>query len=152
MTSMTDQPRSIDDHIECLARLTGAPGSFVEQVRALFTGKGISLDTDATPFLKALEEAFRREENIRASSTRAKSQLARLRDNFRKVGQAYVDQLSQLRRVQGSPRDQTRKKQREASADRPDGVRVTVTGDHRSLVTRTVREQLPMVPGPKEPQ
>ena len=31
-------------------------------------------------------------------------------------------------------------------------TRIAVQGDHRSLVTRTEREQLPMVPGPEEPQ
>lgn len=149
---MTDQPKSIDEQIQCLARLTGAPGSFVEQVRALFTSKGIPLNTDATPFLKALEEAFRREENIRASSVRAKHQIAKLRDNFRKVGQAYVDQLSQLRRIQSSLQAQSRRLRKKRPADRLRGTRVTITGDHRSLVTRTVKEQLPMVPGPEEPQ
>jgi hypothetical protein len=149
---MTDQPKSIDEQIQCLARLTGAPGSFVEQVRALFTAKGIPLDTDATPFLKALEEAFRREENIRASSTHAKAQMAKLRDNFRKVGEAYVNQLSQLRRLQSSLQEQSRRLQSKLAPKRQSATRVTIAGDHRSLVTRTVREQLPMVPGPKEQQ
>jgi len=149
---MTDQPKSIDEHIDCLARLTSAPVSFVDQVRELFTSKGISLDTDAAPFLKALEEAFRREENIRASSVRAKNQMSKLRDNFRRVGEAYVDQLSQLRRLQSSLRDQSRRLRGQTAKKKPATTRVTITGDHRSLVTKTVREQLPMVPGPKDPQ
>jgi len=149
---MSYQPKSIEEHIDCLARLTDAPGSFVEQVRALFTSKGIALDTDATPFLKALDEAFRREENIRASSLRAKDSITKLRDNFRKVGEAYVDQISQLRRVQSSLKEQSRKLRSKVSAQRTTSTRVTISGDHRSLVTKTVREQLPMVPGPKEPQ
>jgi hypothetical protein len=149
---MTQQPKSLDDHIRCLARLTGAPGSFVEQVRALFTSKGIPLHTDAEPFLTALEEAFRREENIRASSVRAKEQMAKLRDNFRKVGQAYVDQLSQLRRLQSSLQQQSRRLQKKSPRKKQRSTQIGVTGNHRSLVTRTEREQLPMVPGPKEPQ
>lgn len=147
---MTDQLRSIDDQIDCLARLTGAPGSFVQQVRALFTSKGISLDTDAKPFLRALEEAFRREETIRAGSAHAKSQIVRLRENFRRVGKAYVEQLSQLRRGPSQPPVRGGKPARQPG--QPTTTRVTVSGDHRSLVTRTIREQLPMVPGPKEPQ
>jgi hypothetical protein len=149
---MSYQPKSIEDHIECLARLTDAPGSFVDQVRALFTSKGISLDTNATPFLKALDEAFRREENIRASSLRAKEQIIKLRDNFRKVGEAYVDQISQLRRLKTSLKDQSRRLRAKISPQRTSATRVTIPGDHRSLVTKTVREQLPMVPGPKEQQ
>jgi hypothetical protein len=151
---MTDPPRSIADHIDSLARLTGAPVAFVDQVRALFTDKGISLETDAEPFIHALEEAFKREENIRTSSARAKSQLMKLRDNFRKVGQAYVEQLSQLKKVQGALKKQEMRPAKRRTAPKPsqDAVRVTVKGDHRSLVTRTIREELPMVPGPKEPQ
>jgi len=149
---MTHQPKSIQDHIECLARMTGASDSFIEQVEALFTSKGISLETDATPFLQALDEAFRREENIRAGSLHAKHQIEKLRDNFRKVGQAYVDQLAQLRRLQSSLQHQSRRLQKKPSGPRSSQTRVTVTGDHRSLITRTVREQPPMVPGPKEPQ
>lgn len=149
---MNHPPRSIDEHIECLARLTGAPPSFVQQVRALFTSKGISLDTDATPFLKALEEAFRREENIRTSSVRARDQLAKLRNSFRKVGEAYVDQLSQLRRLQSSLRGKARPSPRKPSSKQLSRTRVTITGNHRSLITRTEREQPLMVPGPDEPQ
>ena len=70
---MTFEPKSIADHIDCLARLTGAPRSFVLQVKDLFGRKGISLETDASPYLAALEEAFRREESIRTSARRARS-------------------------------------------------------------------------------
>ena len=65
---MNFQPKSICDHIECLSRLTGAPDAFITQVKALFAKKGISLNADASPYLKALEEAFRREESIRATT------------------------------------------------------------------------------------
>ena len=54
--------KSIGDEIEMLAKLTGAPPEFVEQVRALFLNKAISLDEDATPYSAALEEAFVRAE------------------------------------------------------------------------------------------
>jgi hypothetical protein len=150
---MTYDPKSIEEQIRCLARLTGAPGSFVDQVRALFVSKGIPLDTDATPFVEALEDAFRREETIRASSARARRQMAKLRDDFRKVGRAYVDQLSQLRRLQSSLKEQSRRLRGKPPRQRKQrATRVAVQGDHRSLVTRTEREQLPMVPGPEEPQ
>jgi hypothetical protein len=124
---MTYQPKSIEEHIDCLARLTDAPGYFVEQVRALFTSKGISLDTDA-------------------------NHITKLRDNFRKVGEAYVDQISQLRRLQSSLKEESRRLRTKVAPQRTTPTRVTISGDHRSLVTKTVREQLPMVPGPKEPQ
>ena len=125
----------------------------MDQVRALFLSKGIPLDTDATPFVEALEDAFRREETIRAGAARAKRQIAKLRDDFRKVGRAYVDQLSQLRRLQTSLQEQSRRlRGKKRGQPRKGATRIAVQGDHRSLVTRTEREQLPMVPGPEEPQ
>ena len=142
------EPQSIGDHIECLARMTGAPLTFVDQVQALFLAKGISLDTAATPFVEALDEAFRREEQIRNSTYRARRNLAALQQNFEKVGRAYVDQLSGKKRAQS----QTPSGRRPRRGPTPKTTQVTIRGDHRTLVTRTEREELPMVPGPDEPQ
>lgn len=151
---MTGQPKTIEDHIQCLARVTGAPHSFIDQVRSLFTSKGIPLASRAQPFISALDEAFRREEHIRASSHTVQNQLARIRENFRRVGRAYVDQLSQLRRLHSSVQEQSRRLRKKLPSIRQDQqtTRVMIKGDHRSLVTRPVMEQWPMVPGPKEEQ
>ena len=149
---MMNQPRSIEDHIECLARLTGAPLAFVDQVRNLFISKGIPLATEATPFLEAMEEAFRREETIRASSHHARQNLSNIHDNFRKVGKAYVEQLSQLKKIQSSLQKQSRRLRTKMGKRRGDVTHVTISGDHRSFVTRPEREELPMVPGPSEVQ
>ncbi len=144
---MRHEPRSIAEHIECLARLTGAPLSFVDQVRALFTTKGISLDAEATPFLEALDEAFRREEHIRANTFRARQELARMQENFGRVGRSYVEQHSRPRE------DALRKgRARSASPRSPRTTQVTIRGDHRTYIARTEREELPLVPGPREPQ
>lgn len=152
--SMTGQPKSIEDHIQRLAGLTGAPHVFIDQVRSLFTSKGIPLASAARPFIKALDEAFRREEHIRASSHTVQHQLARLRENFRRVGRAYVDQLSQLRRLHSSVQEHTLRLRKKPPSTRQgqQRSRIMIKGDHRSFVTAPVREQLPMVPGPKEPQ
>ncbi len=151
---MTGQPKSIEDHIQCLARLTGAPHTFIDQVRSLFTSKGIPLISEARPFIKALDEAFRREEHIRASSHTVQHQLTRIRENFRKVGRAYVDQLSQLRRLHSSVQEQSRRLRKKPPSIRQgrETSRVMIKGDHRSFVTSPVREQIPMVPGPKDQQ
>lgn len=148
-----EQPRSIEDHIRCLARLTGAPHTFIDQVRSLFTSKGIPLASMAGPFVKALDEAFRREEHIRGSSHTVQHQLASMRENFRRVGKAYVDQLSQLRRLHSSLQEQSQRLRRKLLTRRGrETSRVMIKGDHRSFVTAPEREQIPMVPGPKEPQ
>jgi len=139
---MIQAPRSIADHIDCLARLTGAPVTFIDQVRALFMSKGISLDTLADPFISALDEAFRREETIRMTAYRARQNLSTMQGNFRKIGRAYVDHV--IKKAAG--------KQRPRVPSTGKSTRVTIRGDHRTLVTRTEREELPMVPGPEELQ
>jgi hypothetical protein len=151
---ITAEPKSIEDHIQCLARLTGAPHTFIDQVRSLFTSKGIPLASEAQPFIRALDEAFRREEHIRASSHTAQYQLSRIRENFRRVGRAYVDQLSQLRRLHSSVQEHSRRLRKKLPSIRQSHqtTRVMIKGDHRSFVTAPVREQYPMVPGPKEEQ
>jgi hypothetical protein len=142
---MEFSPKSISEHIECLARLTGAPRMFVRQVKALFTTKGISLDSDAAPYLRALDEAFRREESIRANSQRARETISRLQDDFSRIGRAYVQQLQRLKRLRSTLRGQARPHRR---GSRP----VTIQGDHRSFITRQQRDDVPLVPGPEEAQ
>ncbi len=139
---MTINPKSIAEHIDCLAKLTGAPDSFIDQVKDLFARKGISLDDEATPYLRALEEAFRREETIRSTSLRARRTVSAMQRNFTKMGQAYVRQAENLRNGQAKPAPRPMDKRRT----------VTVRGDHRSLVTRAQRELMPLVPGPSDIQ
>lgn len=149
---MIFEPKTIGEHIECLARMTGAPESFVGQVRGLFSTKGISLDEDAAPYLNALEEAFRREESIRTSSQRARQNIARLQDNFSRIGKAYVQQLEQLRKGRKDLAAPGRGDAPSATAKRKAGTELAIPGDHRTYVTRQQTEQMPMVPGPKDEQ
>jgi len=146
---MNIEPRSIADHIDCLARLTGAPQSFVLQVKELFSRKGIPLETDAEPYIAALEEAFRREESIRASARCARRNIASLHESFNKIGRSYVRQLEQKRGMHS-------KKSRRAGEHRTGrggaGSQIAIPADHRSIVTRQQRDDYPMVPGPKEKQ
>ncbi len=144
---MEYEPKSIAEQIECLARLTGAPDSFVDQVRELFARKGISLQEEATPYVKALEEAFVREENIRAGTRRARQSAARLRTDFERIGKAYVQQLERMRRAQSGLGAQRRGKQSQAQ---PESLGPEVTG--RNVVTRQQTEEMPMVPGPEDLQ
>ena len=59
--------------------------------------------------MSALEEAFRREATIRYNAERARESITRLSSNFNKIGQAYVKQVEQLRKIQSGLRDQTRR-------------------------------------------
>ncbi len=140
------EPKSISDQIDCLARLTGAPKTFVFQVRELFLRKGISLESDAAPYVKALEEAFQREESIRTSARNARNSVRRLEKSFGQLGRTYARQIEQLKRIQAGLNDQARKLR---AGKEPV---VQVRGNRRSLVTRQQNEDLPLVPGPEELQ
>ena len=142
--------KSIAEQIDCLARLTGAPTNFVDQVRQLFTRKGISLEEDSSPYVKALEEAFIREESIRACAEQARPSLASSATDFKKIGKTYVQQLERLRRVQAGLRD--RRKHSRKTGLESTTVPIDPEISERSLVTRQQHEDLPMVPGPEELQ
>ena len=131
--------KTIADQIDSLARLTGAPATFVCQVKDLFSRKGISLDADASPYLRALEEAFKREESIRTSAHRARRNIARLAENFNRIGRGYVRQLEELRRIQHGLRG------RKGAASAPREPR-------RRIMMPRVSDGLLMVPGPEEEQ
>ena len=147
---MTFEPKSIAEQIDCLARLTGAPESFVGQVRELFSKKGIPLSADASPYLKALEEAFQREEMIRTHAHRARRNIEHLAQNFTKIGRSYVKQLEQLRRIQSNLEQQHKR----LGGRRRLGRRSNEAemGNQRRLMVGKVSDELPMVPGPEEEQ
>ena len=152
---MSFEPKTIREHIECLARMTGASDSFIGQVQDLFVKRGIPLESDATPYLQALDEAFRREESIRANAQRARQNLTGLQTNFNRIGQAYVKKLEQLKKIQSGLREQKaqqRVRRIQQQRQRQSAPTVTIEGDHRTYVTRPQREDLPMVPGPSDPQ
>lgn len=140
---MTFEPKSIAEQIDSLARLTGASDTFIGQVRALFEKKGIGLDSDAAPYLSALEEAFRREENIRASTRQARESVTRMQGNFTQMGKSYVEKAKNWTATRGKA---------PATAPRPRRQPIAIQGDHRSYITQPQREDFPLVPGPKETQ
>ena len=143
------EPKTLAEQISCLAQLTGAPQTFVLQVRELFSRKGIPLDSDASPYLKALEEAFKREESIRCTTERARDNIQRLQSSFNRIGEAYVKQLAELKKLRGGTRARSRKKKADAGSS--DDVPIP-GGNHRSFVTPPQTDNFPMVPGPKEEQ
>ena len=139
-------PKSIVEQIKCLARLTGAPRSFVTQVCRLFERKGISLEADAAPYLHALEEAFTREEDIRATALRTRRNLARLTTDFKAFGAAQISRFERPGRAGSSLERQAL----ELEIDRT----MFSDGDPfaNSVVTRPQRDDVPLVPGPDDLQ
>ena len=145
------EPKTLAEQILCLAQLTGAPQSFVMQVKELFSRKGIALKSDATPYIKALEEAFRREASIRTTAEHARSNIRKLQDNFNKIGEAYVKQLAELRRLRGDSGGGAARKSKQGSSEKRDDIAIP-GGDHRSFVAPRQTDKFPMVPGPEEEQ
>jgi hypothetical protein len=142
--TMDYEPKSIDEQIDCLARLTGAPDSFVAQVRQLFTRKGISLEEDATPYVRALEEAFVREESIRAGARERGAQEANpLGQSASSLAKSYLQQMKRLRRLQSGSDAPP------AAASGDDGW---ASAAGQSVVMQPQRDDLPMVPGPDDVQ
>jgi len=141
---MTFEPKTLAEQIDCLARLTGAPRTFVLQVKELFSRKGISLQTDAAPYLRALEEAFRREETIRANAERARENITTLAQNFNRIGRSYVRQLEHLKKLRSglAPGAETRSKNRRSRVPR----------SSHEFMMKQEHDHLPMVPGPDETQ
>jgi len=121
---------SLDASIAALAADSGAPPSFVVKVRALFEGKGISLERSARPYLGALREAFRREESLRRLAER--HDLSRLDADWER-------QLAHLRSLQDALQVQAR--------------RLRAGVERLKMPPRTVlcpgSVELPFVPGPE---
>jgi ABC-type transporter Mla subunit MlaD len=145
--------KTIQERIHDLARATSAPNAFVDQVRSLFTSKGISLADDATPYRAALEEAFRREQVIRKNTLNVQRNLSRFQDRFNDLGDSCRRQLKQLSRIRKSLQrqskaidDQTKRLKKRKTAV------VLYSSDPRAYITKTLREDVPMVPGPKDVQ
>jgi hypothetical protein len=145
---MSEQrPKSIAEEIEILARLTGASSVFVEQVRTLFTSKAIGLDEAVDPFLTALEEAFRREEEIRASSERARQSLSKVQQSLGRVQEMYRERADDLNKAKARL-DRSARQVRESGA-RLDAAAFAI-GSRRSVGRET--DSATIVPGPKDLQ
>ena len=140
---MNDHSLTIEQQILKLADGTDAPSGFLDQVRKLFESKGIELSEDATPYMSALREAFRREQSIRRSTLDAHRNLDRLQTHFKSIGTSYRRQLQQLKQVQRAL--ERRATALEAAGD--DGTRGA-----RRYVTRVQKDDPFLVPGPDELQ
>lgn len=97
---MVRTPASVADVIRVLARQTEAPESFVIEVRALFTEKGISLDQEAGPFAEAIADAFLFEEQVRRQAESALAglvELERQRELLHEGARREINRLVVLR-------------------------------------------------------
>ena len=79
-----------------MARRTGAPRSFVEEVQALFRAKGIPLEHDAGPYAAAIVETFVREAAIRQHTSVAREQLGELQGRLSELRDTCREQVARL--------------------------------------------------------
>lgn len=133
-----DPTFSLDASIAALAADTGAPASFVAKIRALFAGRGISLERRAGPYLRALREAFRREEGLRRTSERSQDTLERAGHDLGSLDAEWQRQLEQLRDLQHALQRHTRRLRT--------GVQQLHAPPGTVVCARSV--ELPFVPGP----
>lgn len=152
---MPNTNKTIATRIADLSRRTNAPETFVKQVRSLFSGKGISLDEDCTPYMAALEQAFQREESIRRNTLVTKQNLSRLQKNFSAITDNYRRHASQLARIKSSLERHSKKISSNVQKIEGKGRKPSVvlySSNPRTYITRPQKEKMPMVPGPDEIQ
>jgi len=142
--------QSIGSLIDRLAGQTGAPSSFVQRIRDLFSNKGIALASDCAPYLTALEQAFRREQSIRLSALQTRQNLERLQRQLQQFNEVCRRQLTRMesmgpsfgRQPGGTVPDDDDVEPTEVQmveVRKPAGIEVT-------------RSRTLLVPGPKEVQ
>src|SRR5262249_55672279 len=88
--------RSIGRTIDELALLTGAPALLVEEIRAIFVRHGISLETEALPYIEILEETFTRAVLLERDGNAAHDAMARLEENSRRFADSCQELFGQL--------------------------------------------------------
>jgi len=144
---MAERDTSIGGQIDRLAVETGAPDEFVERIRELFSNKSISLDGDCTPYITALDHAFRREESIRMSALQTRENLERLQrqlDQFNEVCRRQLNRMQSFRVKVG--------RQTPALPESVETQEIEVIEPSSQGLKRTARDRSIVVPGPKDLQ
>ena len=101
---MGSKDNTIAGRIDLLARQTGAAPDFVERIRCLFSNKGISLETDVSPYFKALDEAFERERRLRVTAQQTRQNLERLHEQLLKFNRTFKQQLERIKGLRDTGR------------------------------------------------
>jgi len=86
--------------IDELARLTLAPASLVDEIRAIFVRRGIALDEDALPYAEILDETFARAAEIERDGADAREAFKTLEENSRRFAEACQELYGQLRSME----------------------------------------------------
>jgi hypothetical protein len=144
---MTIEDNTIAGQIDRLAGETGAPDSFVERIRELFSSKGISLDGDCSPYIAALEHAFRREQSIRLSALQTRENLERLQRQLDHFNQACRRQLNRMHSFRV-----TLGREGPPLPEKVETKEIEVVESPKDRETRTSRSRSIVVPGPEEIQ
>jgi len=99
---------TLSTQIDELARLTQAPASLVEEIRAIFVRRGIALDEDALPYAEILDETFARAAEIERDGADARAALKTSEESSRRFAEACQELYGYLRSMEdflrGTPR------------------------------------------------
>lgn len=144
---MTIEDNTIGGQIDRLAGETGAPDSFVQRIRELFSSKGIELDCDCSPYIAALEHAFRREQSIRLSALQTRENLERLQRQLDHFNQACRRQLNRMQTFRVTFGRQEPALPAEVETKEIELVESSDSGESRKSRSRSI-----VVPGPKDLQ
>lgn len=148
---MITKDQSIGSLIDRLAGQTGAPSSFVQRIRDLFSNKGIALASDCAPYLTALEQAFRREQSIRLSALQTRQNLERLQRQLQQFNEVCRRQLSRMESMGPSFGRQPGGTVPDDDDIEPTEVQV-VEVQRPAGGIQVTRSRTLLVPGPKEVQ
>lgn len=140
---MSRSKQTLAQSIATLARETRAPAAFVERVRTLFEGRGIPLDSNAAPFVKALDDAFRRHATVRKSLARAYRNLGVMQSDLEELNTALHRRLERLRSIRRDIRSRDA-----ATGVEPEPSNVVGLVATRTLIVRGEYD-LAIVPGPE---
>lgn len=142
---MGSKEHSIETQIGILARESGASADFVDRIRELFSNKGISLESDVRPYVRALTEAFERERRLRMTAIQTRQNLERLHQQLLKFNRTFKQQLAKIKELG-------------AAGQQPAGAERSMTKQFK-VVESSVERPTPgwpgkgfLVPGPKETQ
>ncbi len=89
--------QSLAAHIEELASQIDVRPRFLEEVRRIFTSKGISLEEDGAPYRATLEEVFKREETRCEAARYRRRSMAKIQQDIARLKHACEEHLDLLR-------------------------------------------------------
>jgi hypothetical protein len=140
---MIRSPMTLGLQIDELARLTAAPSALVEEIRAIFARRGISLEEDALPYVEILDETFVRAAELDREGIEALNACRTSEESSRRFADSCQELYGQLRSIEdfleGTPRPTPAEaaKRRRQARERAAARRAAASSDRPFFVILT---------------